>query len=216
MNAGISKRVVGFAVLVVVVLAVLLFLPRPGTPPQQDAIPVAAVPIGKQGPLDTTPAPAAEGEPSAQDTSAPAHPQTAPAVTASPAPSTVWKDAVPREPAVESAPPAAVEKTPAAEPAAPAASTPAVKRPASAPRAPAAPQGRFYIQVASFSDAANASAALQKLRGIGFRGTTDTTRLNGKTWTRVQVGPYADRASAEAAQARLKAQGYGGSRVLSR
>ncbi|TAM11131.1 MAG: SPOR domain-containing protein [Nevskiaceae bacterium] len=224
MNAGISKRVVGLAVLVVAVLAVLLFLPHSETAPAPGALPVAAVPLGTKGPLDSpAPAQAASETPAPDDTVDPDVPDPAAAATAvvaaPPAPSTVWKEpapaqAAPNGPTIKPAAPAApaaVTQHPAAPPAR---IVPA--KPAPAPKAvqSSAAQGHFYIQVASFGDAGNAKAALKKLEGLGFHGTTGTAQVKGKTWTRVQIGPYANRASAQAAQTRLKAKGYSGGHVF--
>ncbi|MFP1678995.1 SPOR domain-containing protein [Alloalcanivorax sp. C16-2] len=75
--------------------------------------------------------------------------------------------------------------------------------------APAKPDGQdgprpgFTVQVASFSDAANAEALVTRLRAAGYNAYHRTVSQDGNHWERVFVGPEIKRADAESLRQRL-------------
>ncbi len=66
-----------------------------------------------------------------------------------------------------------------------------------------APQPGFTVQVASFSDVANAQALVARLREAGYSAYHREVRQDGNTWQRVFVGPEIKRDRAEALRQRL-------------
>jgi TolA-binding protein len=73
---------------------------------------------------------------------------------------------------------------------------------------PAAPGGRFHVQVAAFASAARAAEHARLLRERGYPARTATVGSGGRTLHAVQVGPYATEAAAEQAAKRLRAEGF--------
>ena len=71
------------------------------------------------------------------------------------------------------------------------------------PAAQDAPQPGFTVQVASFSDVANAQALVARLREAGYCAYHREVRQDGNTWQRVFVGPEIKRERAEALRQRL-------------
>ena len=71
------------------------------------------------------------------------------------------------------------------------------------PAAQDAPQPGFTVQVASFSDVANAQALVARLREAGYSAYHREVRQDGSTWQRVFVGPEIKRERAEALRQRL-------------
>ncbi len=65
------------------------------------------------------------------------------------------------------------------------------------------PAPGFTVQVASFSDAANAEALVKRLRDGGYNAYHRTVRQDSNTWERVFVGPEIRRADADALRQRL-------------
>jgi DedD protein len=59
------------------------------------------------------------------------------------------------------------------------------------------------VQVASFSDVANAQALVARLREAGYSAYHREVRQDGNTWQRVFVGPEIKRERAEALRQRL-------------
>jgi len=66
-----------------------------------------------------------------------------------------------------------------------------------------APQPGFTVQVASFSDVANAQALVARLREAGYSAYHREVQQDGNTWQRVFVGPEIQRERAEALRQRL-------------
>lgn len=66
-----------------------------------------------------------------------------------------------------------------------------------------APQPGFTVQVASFSDVANAQALVARLREAGYSAYHREVRQDSNTWQRVFVGPEIKRERAEALRQRL-------------
>ena len=71
------------------------------------------------------------------------------------------------------------------------------------PAAQDAPQPGFTVQVASFSDVANAQALVARLRDAGYSAYHREVRQDGNTWQLVFVGPEIKRERAEALRQRL-------------
>lgn len=99
-----------------------------------------------------------------------------------------------QEPQAEEEPSA--QKTPSAQEKPPAEEQPQ-------PAAQDAPQPGFTVQVASFSDVANAQALVARLRDAGYSAYHREVRQDGNTWQRVFVGPEIKRERAEALRQRL-------------
>jgi cell division septation protein DedD len=79
-------------------------------------------------------------------------------------------------------------------------------RPAPVARAPRAPvSGGFIVQIAALSNARNAQALAQKMRG--------SVKQGGGLY-RVQLGPFATRREADAARGGAARAGYGDARVI--
>lgn len=116
----------------------------------------------------------AAGAPAGED--APAEPQQAPPVAEQPQSSTPQ--------ATEQSPPPADQAPP-----------PPARRDA--------PQPGFTVQVASFSDAANAEALVKRLRDADYSAYHREVQQDGNTWQRVFVGPEIKRERAEALRQRL-------------
>ncbi|MEQ8258752.1 MAG: SPOR domain-containing protein [Alcanivorax sp.] len=96
--------------------------------------------------------------------------------------------------------PQAVEEAPPGE------APQAEEAPTAAPPEPApqdAPQPGFTVQVASFSDVANAQALVARLREAGYSAYHREVEQDGNTWQRVFVGPEIQRERAEALRQRL-------------
>lgn len=91
---------------------------------------------------------------------------------------------------------------PAQSPAQPPAAAATPPTPPAAPPPAAAPDVGFVVQLGAFSNAADATALRDRLRGQGFTAFTDTVQTDKGRLTRVKAGPVADRAEAE----RLKSQ----------
>ncbi len=77
---------------------------------------------------------------------------------------------------------------------------------ASAPIQPAAPSGRYLVQVGSYSSVANANRLAGRLRDNRLPVLMDVVETQAGRLHRVRVGPYSSREDAEAALARLNAQ----------
>lgn len=127
---------------------------------------------------------------------------TAPAASPPAAPTAAVTEPEPAKPAAPAPKPA--ESAPAAPK--PAATQPvaAAPKPAEAPTAaaPAAASVGFAVQLGAFSNAADANALRDRVRGGGFSAFVEQVSTDKGTLNRVRVGPVASRADAE----RLKAQ----------
>ena len=71
------------------------------------------------------------------------------------------------------------------------------------PAPPDTPQPGFTVQVASFSDVANAQALVARLREADYSAYHREVQQDGNTWQRVFVGPEIKRERAEALRQRL-------------
>lgn len=209
MNETLRNRLIGLAVVLVVLFLLSWLIPRhpPRVADSGAAIPVTAVPVNGDGAL-RAPVAAATSAPPASSTAAPAAngsqnggsaatqpPQDAAAAPAS-APSAVIAPAPKPAPASTPAASSAPQPQPAATPA---------KRDSG---------GTVVVQVGSYSESANAEKVLLMLRKKGYRGDVVPVTVAAKRYYRVQVGPYADKASAEGALRRLSVDGFKGARVV--
>jgi len=82
--------------------------------------------------------------------------------------------------------------------------------PKSVPTAPlpAAPKGgSLTIQIASFSDQAQANDRVSRLQSLGAEARVVKADISGKTWYRVQVGGFKSREEASSYANKLKSQG---------
>jgi DedD protein len=85
------------------------------------------------------------------------------------------------------------------------------KTPAKAAPAPSksAEQGRYFLQVASYSVEQDAQSRRDSLRQAGVTDAyVERGQAAGRTVYRLRVGPFGSREAAQAAQARLRALGY--------
>jgi len=84
----------------------------------------------------------------------------------------------------------------------------AVKRKGTAPRVetpqPAALKPAFVVQLASFSQRANAATLVSKLQKAGFEAFIETSRISGRKMYRVKVGPMLRREDAVRVRDRLQ------------
>lgn len=107
---------------------------------------------------------------------------------------------------VMAAPPAVPAQV--APPTPPAAAAPA---PAPSPPAPATPASGWIVQVGSFQSQRNANQLSVDLREDGYEAYVTSLQASSGTLYRVRVGPAAsERSEAQALAARLKQAGYGG------
>ncbi|RXR05400.1 SPOR domain-containing protein [Pseudoxanthomonas composti] len=89
------------------------------------------------------------------------------------------------------------------------ASTPAATKPVEAPKPPPPPAASgvgFAVQLAAYSQQAQADALRDKLRGAGFSAFSEPVRTDKGTLIRVKAGPVADRAAADALKAQIAAK----------
>jgi cell division septation protein DedD len=84
---------------------------------------------------------------------------------------------------------------------------PATPPPAAKPApAPAAANVGFAVQLAAFSNPADANALRDRARAAGFDAFTESVRTDKGTLTRVRIGPVADRAEADQLKAQAQAK----------
>ena len=85
---------------------------------------------------------------------------------------------------------------PAGEPSRPAPAPAAGEASAQQPESPQQPELKWAVQVASFAQAANATALRDQLVGDGYTAFLSNVKRDGQVITRVAVGPFIDRADA--------------------
>lgn len=88
----------------------------------------------------------------------------------------------------------------------PTASTSSTAKLGPAPPARAAADVGFVVQVAAFSQAADANALRDRARAAGFSAFADTVPTDKGNLVRVRIGPVASRADAERLQAQVQAK----------
>jgi len=241
MNDTFRQRLVGLAVLLVLVFLLSLLLP--GKPTPEEAEPSTTVSItGEQllteadavpPPDDLPPEPitdaGAESLPPAEATVAisdvgsavePELPQPKPA----PAPPSTALKLTPKVGASRSqdvAEPKPSAKPSPAKPPVVATVTPrpklaesVAKPPPPAPKT-AAPAAGWYVQVGSFSEAGSAQTIVTLLKKIGVSASVTRIKgVKGNPLNRVRAGPYASEAAAKSAHAKIAKNGYPQSRIV--
>lgn len=238
MNEVFRRRLVGLAVLLVLLFLMSLLLP--GAPAREELEPSTTVSLSGEvlqvseadavPPSDDftgseSPPPAGGARPVAEP------PQIAISDLSSPATEVADSD---RKPGQRSAPvpPKAAQAAPVPAPKAPAARAtveapvppaPAAKAKPKSPTAaeshPAGPEmpgaPTWYVQIGSFSEQGTASTIASLIRKQGYRGEVSRiTGAKGKTLHRVRAGPYPSEVAARSAQARISTQGYPQARVV--
>jgi len=93
------------------------------------------------------------------------------------------------------------------------AATPA---PTEAPNADEAAIGGFVIQVASFREQGNATAAAANFRSLGLPVSSDGTRLGRNDFYLISLGPFIGSDAAKNALERVKAEGFGDAFIRAR
>jgi DedD protein len=209
MDSALKQRLLGAAVLVALaIIFVPMFLgnapPKPDSAIQNLDIPPLPERKFETRTLTVEPpagaAPAASARPSDK---LPTVDTKAPPTFEAPDADKPGADKSAKAPAAAPAP----AKTPAADnkPAAPETKPADVKPPAAeAAPAPAAPDGRFRINLGVYADQAHANALVAKVTKLGFVAYSEPTEYQGKSAQRVRVGPFADRAAAESARLKIK------------
>ncbi len=187
MERALKERIIGAAVLVlVVVLVVPVFLD--GTP-GGDEIVSERVPLPGQAEQKS------QTVVLDRDRKDPV-----PVATAS-APAQKQEQEPSPKPLVKQAEPETVKSDPEPEPAKPAAEKPAAN---------ASSTGMWAVQLGSFSDQVNAERLAADLRKQGFAAFLSQLSTSSGQRHRVRIGPQKDRESAEAMAARLQKAGYEG------
>ncbi len=80
----------------------------------------------------------------------------------------------------------------------------------SEPLPPPAPVGRIWLQAASFAEATNARALVDRITQAGIgEAVIQTAKVAGKTVYRVRVGPFASRDASQSPATRLRGLGLG-------
>jgi DedD protein len=201
MDSGLKQRLLGAAVLVALaIIFVPMFLGN--APPKPDS--------AIQN-LDIPPLPERKFETRTLTVEPPAG--AAPATAVPPKPADKLPTVDTKAPSTFEAPdtdksvkPPASAATPLAK--APTDSKPAAPAPAEAKppvvETPAAPGGRFSINLGIYADQAHADALVAKVTKLGFAAYSEPTEYQGKSAQRVRVGPFADRAAAESARLKIK------------
>jgi cell division septation protein DedD len=230
MDIALKQRLVGASVLIAFAVVVLPMLfggrqdsDSPGAArieieekPEAIQFETRRFPIGEAPQADS----AIESEPAPLELPAPPRPasiETQAAQDDASTPTTADDEVVVPPPVAEDAAPANVENgeqpgladaAPEPEPVPPAAPAKTEPQPSSpaAEAPPAAADGRYVVQVASFGSVGNASKLSARLEGLGYRVLTDTVESDVGTLNRVRVGPYASESEAERVVAQLRQQ----------
>ena len=227
MDIALKQRLVGASVLIafaVVVLPMLLGGRQDSDSPGAARIEIEDKPEAiqfetRRFPIGDAPEvePATESEPPPLELPAPPRPasiETQAAQDDASTPTMADDEVVVPPPVAEDAAPANVENgeqpgladaAPEPEPVPPATTDPRPSSPA-AEAPPAAADGRYVVQVASFGSVGNASKLRARLEGLGYRVLTDTVESDVGTLNRVRVGPYASESEAERVVAQLRQQ----------
>ncbi|HET7063288.1 MAG TPA: SPOR domain-containing protein, partial [Rudaea sp.] len=200
MDSGLKQRLLGAAVLVALaIIFVPMFLGN--APPKPDsAIQNLDIPPLPERKFETRTLAIEPPAGTAPPTAAPAKPADKLPTVDTKAPSTFEApdaDKSIKAPATAATPP---EKAPATAETRP---VPAEAKPPVA-ETPAAPGGRFSINLGVYADQGHADALVAKVTKLGFVAYSESTEYQGKSAQRVRVGPFADRAAAESARLKIK------------
>ena len=222
MDPALKQRLVGAAVLVA--LAVI-FVPMLLEAPEPEATPAGqlSLDLPSRPPLsmETRDVPLSLPQPGTQ--TAAVDPDAVATVDVDAAPRVDALDAADQAPPASAASTSVPSPVPALPPPAPPQTTPAPATPAPNPAAPpmrpaaaAAPapapapikpapaasasaNGRYVVNLGSYSNLGNADALAKRLVQRGFPVTSETITLDGKPARRLRAGPYRTRADAESA-----------------
>lgn len=218
MNEVLRQRLVGLAVLLLMVFVLSLLLP--GQPPVEDSVPATTVSLTGETLTEADAVPPPDDLPAD------------PAFDAPPVDSEVTISALADPPAVDEPSPSppvgqlklapsvdmAAAQQPAAPPAEPRRAAPEILKPSSklaeavvgAPPAPG-----WYVQVGSYSKPGSAQTVVTLLGKIGVQaGITPIKGVKGQALNRVRAGPFGTEAAARATQAKVARNGYPQSRVV--
>ena len=89
------------------------------------------------------------------------------------------------------------------------------KEPAKAATPASDANGKFTVQVGSFSVESQANERISSLRAAGFDARSTTVQIPGRgTWYRVQVGRFRERDAASKAAAQLREKGAAASSMV--
>jgi cell division septation protein DedD len=237
MNEIFRRRLIGLAVLLVLVFILSLLLPN-GAGQQGDGLPTTTVALdgsarpresGAIGELEPRQAPLSD------DSLAPSSSQDVqPVATPLPQPKTDTPQTIPpvAKPLLppsaktsESKVPSAIATKPVTAPPSPlpksipvpAKPTAVITKPVeSATASPKSANGPlWYVQIGSFADAGNAQTTLSLLQNIGYHGETSKIVNAAKTTLyRVRLGPFPTKAAAQQVYGKVTRQGYPHARVL--
>jgi len=189
------RRLLGAIVLVTIAVVVLPMVLDEEPRPVSEDIAIHIPSRDQVTPLPPPPKPG--GTEVSKPISGKADGEPAPAKTEAPPPEP------PAAPAATEAPAKAVEKPDAV------AKAPETAAPKTSPEG-AGTRGGFVVQLAAFSDPANAQQKQLKLASEGIKTYTDTVKTQKGQLTRVRVGPFPSREAAEKEQARLAQLGVKG------
>lgn len=78
-----------------------------------------------------------------------------------------------------------------------------------APQRTAAATGRFFVQVGTFGDAANATRTAARLKGLGLPVAKSRITSKGRPLQIIMAGPFTDKGSAQAALSAARRSGFG-------
>lgn len=234
MNETIRNRLIGVAVVLIILFLLTLLIPSHHSESAHPALAVSAVPVGSSA--GTPPAPGS----SAETSSAPAAPlnqiggSNGVENTASPPPAATV--AAPADSAVGSVTPSSLSARSApsiADNQPVKALAPAHREPQARPdtnthgtpkaaavkvspdrSAKASSDNAFYVQVGSYHVQNNARNVEDGLKKAGYAVKIDPVSVSGHRFYRVRVGPFSDKGTARAARKRIAASGYKNARVF--
>jgi cell division protein FtsN len=75
--------------------------------------------------------------------------------------------------------------------------------------------GRWVVQVGSFSLQQNANSLRDQLRSRNFSASVESVQVSGQTMYRVRVGPHGSRGESEQVLSRLRQAGISSGQVIS-
>ena len=237
MNEVFRRRLIGLAILLVLVFVLSLLLPKdPGEKDSGDALSTTVSLVDHPAEPNAAPPAAPENAaPAAESVTPDASPEK-PTAIANDSPKAAETVAGNPPPALKPSPRAALaEQKPSAAKAAPASAKPIETpkpetRPAppkpklaeavSTPALPTLPPptttaAAWYVQIGSFSDEGTATTILSLMRNIGYKGeVSKIVNDAGATLHRVRLGLYASEAAAQQVQEKVVRQGYPQARVV--
>ena len=240
MNEVFRRRLIGLAILLVLVFVLSLLLPKdPGEKDGGDALSTTVSLVDHPAEPNAAPLAAPENSSPAAESATPDASPEKPTAIANDSPKAAETIAGNPPPALKPSPRAAlVEQKPSAAKAAPAPPKPIeTPRPETRPAppkpklaeavatpAPPAPltlppptttAAAWYVQIGSFSDEGKATTILSLLRNIGYKGEVSKIVTGaGATLHRVRLGAYPSEAAAQQVQEKVVRQGYPQARVV--